>query len=343
MSAAAAGALCALPPTGLALVLLRRGRLRAAGVASLVAIWLMATAVIVQNRDPSSGAIVYYIALPVTGAWLFGFRAALGIAGLCAGGSLILAVWWQRAPALPLFMPDSSVGSWTMLVTATIVTTAPVARVLQILREALAKGRSLQAALRESHEQLQGLVRHSSVELAEARELADAANRAKIAFLAGVSRELRAPVEAILGFSALVRSGPGLSEGQRKDVETIGRSGEQVLGFVNDALQLSLFETASETGSQTGFEAGYTAGIPAGTDMPIETPFGGPEPERAEARHDEVSGLAPGQPSSVFSSWKIHAKAQERSSTCSGMRDSAWQWTRMASKEWSLFEPGGPT
>ena len=84
MSAAAVGALCVAPATRFAMILLRRGRLRAAGAVCLFGIWLMATALIIQNRDPSSVAIVYYIALPVTGAWLFGFRAALGIAGLCA-------------------------------------------------------------------------------------------------------------------------------------------------------------------------------------------------------------------------------------------------------------------
>ena len=266
------------------MILLRRGRFRAAGVVCLLGIWLMATAVIIQNRDPSSAAIVYYIALPVTGAWLFGFRAALGIAGLCAGGSLILAVWWQLVPALPVFMPDTPFATWTMVVTATIITTAPVARVLQILKEALVRGRSLQAALRESHEQLQAMVRRSSLELAEARDLADAANRARIAFLAGMSRELRPPLDAILGFSTLVRSGPGLSEGQRRDVEVISRSGEQVLEFVNDALDLSMIE------------AGYAPGALAEATTPVETESCRRELAGAEPRKDAAGGLAPGQP-----------------------------------------------
>ncbi len=284
ISAAAVGVLCAAPATGLAMILLRRGRLRAAGAVCLLGIWLMATAVIIQNRDPASVAMVYYIALPVTGAWLFGFRAALGIAGLCAGGSLILAAFWQLVPALPLFTPGSSLGNWTMVVTATIVTTAPVARVLQIMKEALAKGRSLQAALRESHEQLQGLLRRSSVELAEARDLSDAANRAKIAFLAGMSRELRPPLEAILGFSTLVRSGPGLSEGQRKDVEVIGRSGEQVLEFVNDALDLSMIE------------AGFNPDTPPDAETWAGTVFCGAESPAAGPSDAEVARLAPYQP-----------------------------------------------
>jgi CheY-like chemotaxis protein len=266
------------------MILLRRGRFRAAGVVCLFAIWLMATAIIIQNRDPSSVAIVYYIALPVTGAWLFGFRAALGIAGLCAGGSLILAVWWQLVPAFPVFMPDSSFATWTMVVTATIITAAPVARVLQILKEALARGRSLQTALRESHDQLQGLLRRSSLQLAEARDMADAASRARIAFLAGLSRELRPPIDAILGFSTLVRSGRGLSEGQRRDVEVISRSGEQVLGFVRDALDLSMIE------------AGYALVVPADPTAPIETGSCRPELAGAEPRNDELGGLAPGQP-----------------------------------------------
>lgn len=284
MSAAEAGALCAGPATGLSLTLLRRGRFRAAGIICLFGIWLMATAVIIQNRDPSGVALVYYVALPVTGAWLFGFRAALGIAGLCAGGYLIMSASWQVAPALPLFLPGTSLENWTMVVMATIMTTAPVARVLQMLKETLARGRSVQAALRESHEQLQALVRRTSLELAEARDLADAASRAKIAFLAGMSRELRAPLDAILGFSTLVRSGTGLSAGQRKDVEVIGRSGEQVREFVNDALDLSMIE------------AGYNSATPADPAAPIETTLRHTDAAAFGPENDEGTRLAPGQP-----------------------------------------------
>ncbi|MCB1290743.1 MAG: DUF4118 domain-containing protein [Mycobacterium sp.] len=46
---------------------------------------------------------------------------------------------------------------------------------------------------------------------------AEAANRAKSAFLATMSHELRTPLNSILGFSDLLRRDPTLSEGQRED------------------------------------------------------------------------------------------------------------------------------
>jgi CheY-like chemotaxis protein len=259
------------------MILLRRGRFRAAGIISLLCIWLMATAAIIQSRNFSGVAAIYYVALPVTGAWLFGFRAALGIMGLCG-------VTFMLVSALPVFVPETSVGTWSMLAIATIITTAPVARVLQLMKEALAQAGSLHAALRESHGQLQGLLRRSSMELAEARELADTAGRAKIALLARMSRELRPPLEAILGFSTLVRSGPGLSEGQRRDVEVISRSGEQVLELVNDALELSMID------------GGYDSGTSADAAAPTDRALWQPEMEADEPRNDDLARLALGQP-----------------------------------------------
>ena len=267
------------------MILLRRGRLRAAGVVYLFGIWLMATAVIMLNRDPSSVALVYYMALPVTGAWLFGFRAALGIAGLCAGGSLILAVWWQLVPALPVFMPDTSFGTWTMVMTATIMTTAPVARVLQILKEALARGRSAPDGPSGKPGPAPGTV---APEFAGIGRSARPGGRCEPRQDCLPRRhESRTAPAARTRFSASPRwceADPGLSEGQRKDLEIISRSGEQLLGFVNEVLDLSMIE------------AGYALGVPADPTAPIETESCRPELAAAEPRNDELGGLAPGQP-----------------------------------------------
>jgi CheY-like chemotaxis protein len=57
-----------------------------------------------------------------------------------------------------------------------------------------------------------------------------------------MSHELRTPLNAILGFAQLMTRGQNLTLTQRENLETIGRSGEHLLGLINDVLELSKIE-----------------------------------------------------------------------------------------------------
>ncbi len=54
-----------------------------------------------------------------------------------------------------------------------------------------------------------------------------------------LGHELRTPLNAILGFAQLLRQDPSLSPQQHTQVDIIHRSGEQLLGLLNDALAAS--------------------------------------------------------------------------------------------------------
>ena len=75
----------------------------------------------------------------------------------------------------------------------------------------------------------------------EARVEAVTANQAKSAFLTTMSHELRTPLNAVAGYSDLLLLGVrgALSESQRADLERIKRSGQYLLGLINDVLNFA--------------------------------------------------------------------------------------------------------
>jgi signal transduction histidine kinase len=78
----------------------------------------------------------------------------------------------------------------------------------------------------------------------EARREAEEANHAKSAFLTMMSHELRTPLNAVTGYSDLLLIGVrgDLTDGQREDVQRIKRSGQYLLGLINDMLNFAKLE-----------------------------------------------------------------------------------------------------
>jgi signal transduction histidine kinase/DNA-binding response OmpR family regulator len=102
-----------------------------------------------------------------------------------------------------------------------------------------------QVELERYRDRLERLVDERTAELVLARDQAVAANRSKSMFLAKMSHELRTPLNAILGFSGLVLRDSELSEHHRKDLEVVGRSGEHLLGLIDEVLDMAKIESGS--------------------------------------------------------------------------------------------------
>lgn len=98
--------------------------------------------------------------------------------------------------------------------------------------------------LEQYHDHLEDKVAQRTAELAEARDQAMAANKAKSIFLANMSHEIRTPMNAVLGYAQILQR-DAVSKEQAKSLQLILDSGNHLLGLINDILDISKIEAGA--------------------------------------------------------------------------------------------------
>jgi signal transduction histidine kinase/ActR/RegA family two-component response regulator len=98
------------------------------------------------------------------------------------------------------------------------------------------------SVLEKTNEELETRVEERTVELKEAKEVADSANYAKSEFLANMSHELRTPLNGILGYAQILQQSNQLADAEQKGVNIIHQCGSHLLTLINDILDLSKIE-----------------------------------------------------------------------------------------------------
>ncbi len=84
----------------------------------------------------------------------------------------------------------------------------------------------------------------TSIQIEQARQIAEKANQVKSEFLSSMSHELRTPMNAILGFAQMLgfNSRESLTERQKKYVDHILRGGNHLLELIDQVLELNKIE-----------------------------------------------------------------------------------------------------
>ncbi|MBK8918275.1 MAG: hypothetical protein IPM73_09555 [Betaproteobacteria bacterium] len=176
------------------------------------------------------------------------FFTAFVMAGMTAGAVPFLGAHRTafRVYAWPVVVATLCAGAGTDLLHAAF-TLMSAAFLFGVTRSADRFHDTLRETLRLEHEKDRLLA-----DLTAARIRAEASAQAKARFLASISHELRTPMNGIMGMADLL-AGEGLTPGQRELLTPLRESAQELLGKIENMIELSDLEVGQITLHPTPF------------------------------------------------------------------------------------------
>ncbi|MCM1501034.1 MAG: hybrid sensor histidine kinase/response regulator, partial [Clostridium sp.] len=104
-----------------------------------------------------------------------------------------------------------------------------------------------QEALNQQLEEYNRMLTESKESAEQAFQIAEEANRAKSSFLSNMSHDIRTPMNAIVGFAALLARDAENPDKVREYTKKITSSSQHLLGLINDILDISKIEAGKTT------------------------------------------------------------------------------------------------
>ena len=168
--------------------------------------------------------------------------------GFCVVSAFVLAAWLHRVLTRPI---HNLLATMKMVATqqnyglrAERMNHDELGDLVTGFNDMLAQIQARDRQLQDNEAKLEKLIVLRTAELTAAKERAEDANRAKSAFVANMSHEMRTPMSAIIGYSEILQEEaeelgvPSLTSDLRK----IHTAGQHLLSLINEILDLSKLE-----------------------------------------------------------------------------------------------------
>jgi two-component system sensor histidine kinase/response regulator len=189
----------------------------------------------------------------LTAMWI-DIAKAMGTMGGAMLGAMLVAMLMARRikggivdPITKLINAAQKVSSsqnYTLRIKHT--RTDELGKLMDSFNDMLAQIEGRGAALANHRDELERQVCVRTEQLEKAKNAAEAASRAKSAFLATMSHEIRTPMNGVLGMTEMLL-GTALTDTQRNYTGMVKRSGEHLLVIINDILDFSKIEAGKLT------------------------------------------------------------------------------------------------